>query len=571
MFCLGLVHVAWAWTCDHDSFAKGVNITRVPVQTSRWKLLSGRESMRLFFDYTYIDNPGKLGTGNYCAIADDSVAGVQCQAGDVMDDKKKTVIKETFENVKNYVQGLLKVDQVTGSFTLSDARGPVSQSRTDGKTDLYVTLYPKPYGTGSSTLASAMPVSIDQTTSRPIQGLTNVNLAAMPAQSSDFSTTGDRQFFEVAFHELCHVLGIGGGLFEWWINPETGSSWGKDNVPMCNYTKYGKTFKFLHTPKLHKLMVDRWGVEKFHECPAGVEIEDNGETGTAGSHWKLRTFMTEIMVGTTLGYSRISDVTLTALEDTGWYDVDHSRAEMLEWGDYRSIRGKTRDQFQNFAFEPPAKSWPDNYLIKTADAMAGAEQWYYDQGCTFDHRAVGVVQAYKRTCTNPPTPQCQYHTFYDANELGYYGDELFDYLLVYQPASNAMCFQQDTGNASRRSMCARVNGIGACQQMSCEGESLYVHIGDSSYQCSQANEQIQIDRVGTLICPDPNVVCGIFDSSTGGGSGQKEPGKGLGPGATAAIVIVVLAVVGVGVTLLVLFLMGKIFRKKAEGKDDLQV
>ena len=84
----------------------------------------------------------------------------------------------------------------------------------------------------------------------------------------------------------------------------------------------------------------------------------------------------------------------------------------------------------------------------------------------------------------------------------------------------------------------------------------------------QSIKQIQIDRVGTLICPDPNVVCGIFDSSTGGGSGQKEPGKGLGPGATAAIVIVVLAVVGVGVTLLVLFLMGKILRKKTEDKEE---
>ena len=255
-----------------------------------------------------------------------------------MNETKKKVIKETFENVKVYVQGLLKVDRVTEPFQLLTHLGPVSRNETAGNTDLYVTLYPKPYGAGSNTLAQATAVSIDQTTMRPIQGLTYVNLAAMPAQSSDFSTTGDRQFFEVAFHELCHVLGIGGNFFQYWLD-ENGQPWGQDKVPMCSYTKHGKTFKFLHTPKLHKLMVDRWGVEKFHECPAGVEIEDFGGTGTAGSHWKLRTFMTEIMVGTTLGYSRISDVTLTALEDTGWYDVDHSRAEMLEWGRrYRMVR-----------------------------------------------------------------------------------------------------------------------------------------------------------------------------------------------------------------------------------------
>ena len=147
-----------------------------------------------------------------------------------------------------------------------------------------------------------------------------------------------------------------------------------------------------------------------------------------------------------------------------------------------------------------------------------------------------------------------------------HGEDLFDYLLVYQPAT--MCFQQETGNASRRSMCAKVNGLGSCQQMSCEGESLYVHIGDGSYKCSKVNDQIQIDRGGTLTCPDPNIVCGIFDRRSGENNNGKEPRKGLSPGATAAIVIVVLAVVGVGVTLLVLFLMGKIFQKKAEDKED---
>ena len=534
----------------------------MPVPTSGSKLLSGRDRMRLVFDYTYINNPEKLGTGNYCSKEGDSVNGVLCQAKDVMTPAAQKVINETFRNVQIFVADLLWVDRVTGPFTLSDRSGPVSQTQTNGNTDLYVTLYPKPFGADSNTLASAAAVSFDETTSRPVQGLTNVNLAVLPAEPSDFSTRGDRQFFEVVFHELCHILGIGSDLFQYWINPVTGKSWGKDKVPLCSYTEYGKTFTFLYTAKLHALMRRRWGVAQFNTCPAGVEIEDFGEEGTIGSHWKLRTFMTEIMVGTSLGYSRISDVTLTALADTGWYDVPrlYLYEETLEWGDYRSIRGKTQKDFENFSFGPPATSWPDNYLIKTAEEMPGAGDSYSHQGCSFDHRAIGIVEATKReTCTDQNN-QCQYPTFYDANELGYYGKPLFDYLLIYQPASDGICFHQDTVDARHRSMCAKIDGIGTCQEMWCEKDTLYVYIRNSSYKCLRADQQIPIEDVGTLTCPEgPNVVCSILPDLS---EDEKEPRKPLNPGVAAALGIITISIVAAVFILPILHAKGLICQNK---------
>lgn len=52
----------------------------------------------------------------------------------------------------------------------------------------------------------------------------------------------------------------------------------------------------------------------------GAKLEDEGGSGTAGSHWESRMFMGEIMVGKSAASSRdvLSNVTLALAEDSGW-------------------------------------------------------------------------------------------------------------------------------------------------------------------------------------------------------------------------------------------------------------
>lgn len=53
----------------------------------------------------------------------------------------------------------------------------------------------------------------------------------------------------------------------------------------------------------------------------GAHLEDEGGSGTAGSHWESRLFMGEIMVGNSLASSRdtLSNITMALAEDSGWY------------------------------------------------------------------------------------------------------------------------------------------------------------------------------------------------------------------------------------------------------------
>ena len=517
------------YQCGHDKLQHSTNITSIISRSQSKRLLdSEREPIRVLFDYTYIDDPSKLQYGKYCSRSGELVLWsnhfVTCRQEDVMTESYKTMIKETYENIRQYLERTFKVYRSDIPFQLySDSTYPASTATSDGQTDLYITLYPRPFGPTDPTIASAACVRTEQNTYRPLQGITNINLARLPKTSSGFSTTGDRGLFELALHETCHVLGISSALFEHWKNPETGEEWGA-SFPRYTVTKYGKSFTVMHTPKLHKLVADRWGKEYFFDdpaYPAGIEMEDYGGQGTAGSHWEFRTYYTELMVGITTAYARISDVTLTALDDTGWYDVDYSQSEMLEWGDYRSIAGKTKSDFENFAVGPPALNWPDHYLVKSRNEIPGSPLQVMVPGCTHDHRSRGVADARLRgVCSGTEEDPCQYPEFYDALDIGYYGNPLFDYLLLFQPAYE-VCVWRETGTTARRSMCAKVRSGGnlasGCFEMSCKDGAIRVHYGIESRYCTQPGEELSFTTTtDVIICPDPNVVCPILSNITSG-------------------------------------------------------
>jgi len=57
--------------------------------------------------------------------------------------------------------------------------------------------------------------------------------------------------------------------------------------------------------------------------------------GRVSSHWESRVLQGSIMAAVLGDWTtvRIDPVTLAALQDTGWYAVDLSRAQNLVWGD----------------------------------------------------------------------------------------------------------------------------------------------------------------------------------------------------------------------------------------------
>ena len=573
----------------------------------------------MHFDYTYIQNPEKLAKpdgGGYCSKLNDTVhwqgRDFTCQEKDVLaaDDARKKTITETFDNVKKYLEATLKVDPLDYQITLKKEADwyPLSQEKPTEIVDFYVTLYPYPHDPNSATIMTGMFVQQDGTTKRPNQGIVVINVAQCPTASSDFtSTVGGRKYFEVALHEIVHALGVSKLGLQHWINPETKQSYGQGKEPVKEYTlpSSKKKFAMLATPKLVSLFNKRWGNDN-PEMPAGIELEVD-ENGAWGSHWHARVYYNELMVAPAFPYYRISEITLTALEDSGWYDADFSRAEPLEWGDYRSIIDAR--PFKNFPLGSPDE-WPNHYVLRK---IPENHPEHTDiKGCTYDHRAVGKIAPQKNDCGDGGAgtredAHCAYPDFYDPHNLGWYGSAQFDYVLVLLPTQ--VCVQTPSkpdSNAyyGQGSMCAMRRDVDfdlepepTCLKMSCNEDNwLSVYVGDKPINCSKEGDTfvISADKYEG-ICPNPKIVCGIInyaknsgggdgggDGGDGGGTGSGgdggdgtggggdnsdgdgTPGKGLGPGAIAGIVIACVVVVGAVVTVVVLAKKGVICKHSAQ-------
>jgi hypothetical protein len=511
------------------------------------EVAEGRKPIRVFIDTTFIENPDvyacrEVGQVNYWADG-------TCTEDDLLTPAKKDALLGTLENVKNFYEQLLAVTPCETPFPLASYDDePVSREMSDGQTDMHFTIYLRSFGQGSSVLASAGPRSLSGTDLRPIQGLVNVGVAMIPGRAQSYDKRGDRAFFEVLVHELMHAFAISSGLFRYWRNSARDDVYKEEDFSYSHVVSAypGKTFTFIRTPKIHELIARRWGSEYFFDdpnCPAGVEIEDGGGQGTLGSHWEMRTHLTEVMVGMTIGNQQISELSLAALEDSGWYGVNYSLAEPVMWGDYRSIVGAKLEDFKAFGYGPPVTSFPKHYLLSPQAVSQG-------RMCTFDHQGLAYIRAYTRDCGNWRGGECAYPEFYDPRNDGLYASMLPDYALIALGQFGSWCkdgidapFAPSSGGAHGPAlMCAMTSDTtAACFNMSCPSDTqLLIHVRNEARDCNETGTKVSFPGYyGNIICPDPAIVCGVLRYPVNVEGNDNK----LSTGAIIAIVVVVIGCV----------------------------
>ena len=120
----------------------------------------------------------------------------------------------------------------------------------------------------------------------------------------------------VAMHELSHALGFTSSLFL--KTPYTTTT-----------TLRGKTVTVVNSATVLAK------VKEWSGCPTavGMEIEDEGGVGTAGSHWERRNaghWRGSYMTG--MGSGVLDAMTLAMFQDSGQYTVNWSAAEPMVWG-----------------------------------------------------------------------------------------------------------------------------------------------------------------------------------------------------------------------------------------------
>eukprot|EP00163_Fabomonas_tropica_P012919 TRINITY_DN24315_c0_g1_i1.p1 TRINITY_DN24315_c0_g1~~TRINITY_DN24315_c0_g1_i1.p1 ORF type:complete len:272 (+),score=60.99 TRINITY_DN24315_c0_g1_i1:774-1589(+) len=209
-----------------------------------------------------------------------------------------------------------------GGHPLQYAATPDPSSVSDADYLLYVTARP----TIGQTLAFAVTCEFDsRTTGRPIVGWANFGPARI--------LPGDPGVESVARHEISHALGFSASSWARFRDRQTGSVRPANQVTTTTTRAQGKGSKEVLLMTTDKVVEE---VRNHFACPSltGGELENNGGSGTASSHWEKRLFGNDFMIGSKGSSAVYSPMTFAAFHDSGWYDVDFTSSHIgtNPWG-----------------------------------------------------------------------------------------------------------------------------------------------------------------------------------------------------------------------------------------------
>ena len=399
--------------CIHDSVGvqqmylrNGVDVVvpqRSAVGVDRRQ--SSSQSIRIALFTEDLTNSSKFCTSVGGTSPNFQGATALCAQEDIFTTEKRSILLTKILPVAlSQLQSALRVVRLSTPLVVSGTACSLAQVpdsvRSTGVADadyvLFVSAGPTP---SASVLAFASACAIDQR-GRPIAGHANFGPAAI--QWGEEGSYGNAQQVATAVHEMMHALGFSPSMFRFFpsasvVSPTTVTSIrGKPAGPMVT------------TPEVLRVARAYFG------CPGltGVELEDEGGTGSAGSHWEARVLREELMAAAD-GKS-LSVFTLAFFKDSGMYDVDYHVAQPLTYGSGDGCGFVT---------------------AKCNEATGGRDRyWCFEarQACTIDRKAAGICNLGQRT-----NDLEKYFQYFSDPRTG--GPEFLDGCPFIQGASNRQC------------------------------------------------------------------------------------------------------------------------------------
>ena len=145
---------------------------------------------------------------------------------------------------------------------------------------------------------------------RPIYGVLLIN------PNLSFSKRNTNLYMKnLFFHELTHVL-----VF----SPELFSSLGMMTTRIFD----GSFVSFINSPKVLTTARQHFNCTSLN----GVPLENQGGSGSAGSHWEARYLLGDYMISSDYFDNVISDITLALFEDSGIYKVNYYSGGLFKFG-----------------------------------------------------------------------------------------------------------------------------------------------------------------------------------------------------------------------------------------------
>ncbi|CAM37368.1 GP63, leishmanolysin, partial [Leishmania braziliensis MHOM/BR/75/M2904] len=334
-----------------------------------------------------------------------------CEAEDVLTEERRHILVTYLlplalqlhvERLKvRQVQSTWKVTgmegDVCGTFKVPEEHVTVGVSNTDFV--LYVASVPSEPGV----LAWAVMCEAFSD-GRPAVGVVNIPAATI-------GSAYDQTMVRTVTHEVAHALGFDLTVFEELeLIQDVKDLRGKDyEVPV------------LSSPTVVAKAREQYGCTTLEY----LELEDQGGSGSAGSHIKMRNVKDELMAPAS-GAGYYTALTMAVFEDLGFYQADFTKAEVMPWAKLASCNFITKK-----CMEKNITQWPEMFCNSTEPSYR----------CTSDRLKIGKCGIVKHDDRLP-----RYFRYFTKTSLGG-RSEFLDYCPVIVGYSTAAC-NQDPSTAS---------------------------------------------------------------------------------------------------------------------------
>ena len=399
-----------------------------------------------------------------------------------------------------------QIDEYKADFTGDDVPELIANSRTWGDVIL-VPVIDTSLGEGVD--AAAYPLALDTKNKRPILGCVCLGT------HYDYSkTNAERYLGMLLLHEISHVLAFNDQLFQYFIDITN---------PTIEETVNGATRKLLATPKVLEYARGHFG------CPSltGVELENQGGDGSAGSHWEARIMLGDYMISTDYPELVVSDITLAVFEDSGWYTVNYYTGGLFKTG-----KGEGCNFLQRRCIINEKSYFPLDFCDNTDDEVCSPG--HLDRGTCYLAKYSNIPSIYQyfddpQIGGYSPADYCPASMSYasssgnsylysrcDSNGLQTFHNGLGE---VFGPDS--FCFQSSLFNSSASAdlkskygnkLTARCYKVEHCDNATLSYDIL---IEGKDFGCKDATEEKPYDQItgsegitGEIVCPPYWRVCG---------------------------------------------------------------
>lgn len=478
-------------------------------------------------------------SNNYCTkegeLRPDYTGGrVYCAKDEVLTAEKRDILLNYIipNAVKLHKERLLvkPVDSIVLS-TMGSWRDfhPPQSHYTDGVSGTDFILYVAAGPTSGNTVAWASTVQSDAASGRPLVGVTNMSPKYM--QKTNYAV-------RVFAHELMHALGFSSSYF----SRLTDGSGGSGLIAVSGIRGKTHSTNCIASPAALDAARAHYGCSSMQY----VELEDQGGSGSASSHWKMRNAKDELMAAASSA-GIYTAMTIAVMEDLGFYKGNHDKAETMTWGKNTGCK-----LFDDQCVINGVSQFPSLFCDSETSSYV----------CPSDRAGLGHCRI--ETLTYIPS----YYQYFSDPKRGGVSD-FMDYCPVTESYSNLHC---SDGNAdmmpgsviSSRARCfdtVSTSGISVksyrywmtafCVDVRCstKDETYEIRVKDSSVfvNCpvgaavSPRDSSSEVFGDGQLRCPPYAEVC--FENSEGsfGGDGAAGAVRMAKPAASAVLLVLLLA------------------------------